>query len=92
MSLQLHSWYLQRFLQAEVESRGIRLEDEGTKRTTTPVLNIIQKAPETVIHLKVEKSSGGPAHEGAGRKGTHLTYLLEYCTPSAPLLASQAVW
>ena len=28
-------------------------EDEGTKRATTQVLNIIQEVPEPVIHLKV---------------------------------------
>ena len=27
-----------------------RLEDEGTKRTTIQVLNIIQKVPQPVIH------------------------------------------
>ena len=36
-----------------LESRG-RLEDEGTERTTTQVLNITQKVPETIIYLKVD--------------------------------------
>ena len=35
------------------ESRG-RLEDEGTKRTPTQVMNIIQKVAKIVFHLKVE--------------------------------------
>ena len=65
-----------------VLSRG-RLEDRGTNRTlntTTQVLNIIQKVPETVIHLKFDKepksSSGGPQgrrNEGSvGRVGTYI--------------------
>ena len=38
-----------------LESRG-RLEDEGTKTTTThQVLNIIQKVPETFIYLQVDE-------------------------------------
>ena len=44
-----------------LESRG-RLENEGTKRTTTQVLTIIQKVPETVIRLILDEEycSGGP--------------------------------
>ena len=38
----------------KLEPRG-RLEDEGTKTTTTQVLNIIQKVPETVIHLQLDE-------------------------------------
>ena len=43
-----------------LESRG-KLEDEGTKRTTAQVLNIIiiQKVPEAVIHLKVDQGQVG---------------------------------
>ena len=37
-----------------LKSRG-RLEDEGTKRTTAQALNIIQKIPAPVIHLKTEE-------------------------------------
>ena len=38
------------------ESLEGKLEDERTtKRTTTQALNIIQKVPETVIHLKADE-------------------------------------
>ena len=42
------------FNRQRLESRG-RLEDEGTKRTTAQVLNIFEKVPEPVIHLKVDE-------------------------------------
>ena len=38
----------------KLESRE-RVEEEGTERTTTQILNIIQKGLETVIHLKVDE-------------------------------------
>ena len=40
------------FNRQRFESRG-RLENKGTKKTITQVLNKIQKVPETVINLKV---------------------------------------
>ena len=36
-----------------LESRG-RIKDKGTKRIATQVSNMIQKVPETVIHLKLD--------------------------------------
>ena len=37
-----------------LESRGRRVEG-GTKRTTSQALTLIQKVPETVIHLKLDE-------------------------------------
>ena len=50
------------------ESRG-KLEDGGTKRTTTQVLNIIQKVPELVIHLKVDEEPKSVEGHNRGVRG-----------------------
>ena len=47
---------------------------EGTKTTTTQVLNIIQKVPGTVIYLKVDEeqwkiAQGSKEHEASGCVG-----------------------
>ena len=66
MRLYMHCIY-RGFNRQRFEFRG-RLEDEGTKRTFTQALNIIQKkVPETGIHLKVDEESGGPQEGVRGR-------------------------
>ena len=42
------------FNRQRLESRE-KLQNEGTKRTNTQVLKIIEKVSETVIHLKVDQ-------------------------------------
>ena len=53
MNPQLYSLYFRGVKGQKLESRG-RVEDERTRKRpcTTQILNIIQKVPETVIHLK----------------------------------------
>ena len=60
---QLCSWYFNR---QRLESQG-GLEDEGTKRTTTCVLNTIQNVPETAIHLKADEKHAEPQEEARCR-------------------------
>ena len=57
----LRSWYLQ------------TLEDEGAKRTTTRVLNIIQKILEPVIRLKVDEEQGNAKKRCMGQMGNEHT-------------------
>ena len=47
-----------------------RLGEEGTNRTITQVLNIIQKVPEPVIRLKVDEEQWEATKQGKGQMGT----------------------
>ena len=73
------------FNRQKFESRG-RLEDEGTKRTTTQVSKMIEKVPETGTHLKLDEEQWRATTEEereAGGQRTHV-YLSKYYHSSAP--------
>ena len=63
-------------------SRIIRLEDEGTKRTTTQVLNIIQKEPESIIQLKKDEEQWKATKRCKRQMGKGRTYFT--CQSTAP--------
>ena len=68
--------YLQSLNRQMLEFQG-RLENEGTKRITSQVLNITRKVSETVIHLKVDEEQWTATTRSKGQVSKN--------TPSLPV-------